>query len=190
MFREIMVFVGVLAVAAGFSLAFLSQRYWFARVWRLAGRIRWLPWRYGLRATVLAVLAAIAFIALSGIMRNLRGTISRGSWATAFFGLWLTSSIFAYLFIKLVAGVEWSWRRFCSAFSNTTPINAASVAGAETIDYSRRYFFQTAGFLAGAVPFVSAAYGYVAERLRFEVHRVEIPMRIFRRDSIPCASCN
>src|ERR1035441_5859477 len=99
MFYEILLFLGVLAAAAGLSLAFLSQRYWFTRVWRFAGRIRRPAWRNGLRAAVLAVLAAVAFIALGGIVRNLRGTISRGSWTTAFFGLWLASSIFAYLFI-------------------------------------------------------------------------------------------
>ena len=176
MFHEALVFLGVLAAAAGLSLAFLSQRYWFARAWRFAGRIRRPAWRNGLRAAVLAVLAAVALVALGGIARNLRDTISRGSWVTAFFGLWLVSSTFAYLFIKLVAGAEWSWRRLRSAFSATPPIPATSAAGAETIDHSRRYFFQAAGFLAGAVPFVSAAYGFVAERLRFEVRQVEIPI--------------
>ena len=176
MFHKALVFLGVLVAATGLSLAFLSQRYWFARAWRFAGRVRRPAWRNGLRAAVLAMLAAVAFVALGGIVRNLRGAISRGSWATAFFGLWMVSSIFAYLFIKLVAGAEWSWRRLRLAFSATPPITATSAAGAETVDYSRRYFFQAAGFLAGAVPFVSAAYGFVAERLRFEVRQVEIPI--------------
>src|ERR1019366_5285139 len=117
MFYETIVFLGVLAAVAGLSLAFLSQRYWFARAWRFAGRIRRPAWRNGLRAAVLAVLAAVAFVALGGMVRNLRGTISRGSWATAFFGLWLVSSIFAYLFIKLVAGAEWTGGRLGLAFS-------------------------------------------------------------------------
>ena len=49
-------------------------------------------------------------------------------------------------------------------------------AHAESIDHSRRYFFQAAGVIAGAVPFVSAAYGFVAERFRFYVREVEIPI--------------
>jgi predicted MPP superfamily phosphohydrolase len=175
-FHETLVSLGILAAVAGLLLAFLSQRYWFARAWGVAGRIRRPVWRNVLRAAILAALAAVVFVALGGVVRNLRGTTFRGSRATAFFGLWLVSSIFAYLFIKLVAGAEWLWRRLCLAFSAKPPIPATSTAGAETVDYSRRYFFQTAGFLAGAVPFVSATYGFVAERLRFEVRQVEIPI--------------
>ena len=141
MFYGTLLFLGVVVAAVGLSLAFLSQRYWFARAWRFAGRIRQPAWRNGLRAVVLAVLAAVALVALGGIVRNVRGTISRGSWATAFFGLWLVSSISAYLFMKLVAGTEWSWRRLRLAFSATLPIPVTSAAGAETIDHSRRYFF-------------------------------------------------
>ena len=176
MFYEIILFLGVLAAAAGLSLAFLSQRYWFARAWRFAGRIHRPAWRNGLRAVVLAVLAGVAMVALGGIARNLRGTISRGSWATAFVGLWLVSSIFAYLFIKLVAGAEWSWRRLRLASSATPPIPVTSATRVETVDHSRRHFFQAAGFLAGAVPFISSAYGFVAERFRFQVRQVEIPI--------------
>jgi len=39
MLHGILVFLGLLGAAAGLSLAFLSQRYWFARAWKLAGRI-------------------------------------------------------------------------------------------------------------------------------------------------------
>src|ERR1035437_5887969 len=99
-FHETLLFLGVLAAAAGLSLAFLSQRYWFARAWRFAGRIHRPAWRNGLRAVVLAVLAGVAMVALGGIARNLRGTISRGSWTTAFVGLWLGGSVFWVLFIQ------------------------------------------------------------------------------------------
>ena len=51
-----------------------------------------------------------------------------------------------------------------------------SGAQTESINHSRRYFFQAAGVIAGAVPFVSAAYGFVAERFRFYVREVEIPI--------------
>jgi hypothetical protein len=49
-------------------------------------------------------------------------------------------------------------------------------AHTESINHSRRYFFQAAGVIAGAVPFVSASYGFVAERFRFYVREVEIPI--------------
>ncbi len=37
MFHNLFVLLGILAVIAGLSLAFFSQRYWFARGWRFAG---------------------------------------------------------------------------------------------------------------------------------------------------------
>jgi uncharacterized protein len=43
-------------------------------------------------------------------------------------------------------------------------------------DPSRRYFFRTATALAGAAPFLSAVYGFAAERLDYQVRRIEIPM--------------
>jgi hypothetical protein len=182
MFRGVLVFLGLLGAVAGLSLAFLSQRYWFARAWRFAGRIDRPAWRKGIRAALIAALAAIALVALAAVARNMRGVISRGSWWSAFFGLWLTSSIFSYLFIKIVAGAEWLWRRLRTSLSDKPLVPVASPAlgggGAhsENIDRSRRYFFQAAGVIAGAVPFVSAAYGFVEERFRFYVREVEIPI--------------
>jgi predicted MPP superfamily phosphohydrolase len=182
MLRDVLVFLGLLGAIAGLSLAFLSQRYWFARAWRFAGRIERPAWRKGIRAVLIAALAAIALVALEAVARNMRGVISRGSWWSAFFGLWLTSSIFSYLFIKIIAGAEWLWRRLRRSLSDKPLVPAASPAlavggtHAENIDHSRRYFFQAAGVIAGAVPFVSASYGFVAERFRFYVREVEIPI--------------
>src|SRR6202043_3584569 len=77
---------------------------------------------------------------------------------------------------KLIAGADWLWRRLRSAFSSASPASSASSIGTETVNHSRRYFFQAAGVFAGAVPFVSATYGFIGERLRFEVREVEIPI--------------
>jgi predicted MPP superfamily phosphohydrolase len=41
---------------------------------------------------------------------------------------------------------------------------------------SRRYFFQAASYLAGAVPFVGALYGFASERLRYRLEHVEVPI--------------
>lgn len=112
----------------------------------------------------------------------MRGVVTHGSWSTAFFGFWLTSSIFSYLCIRIIAGAEWLWKRVRKP-SSEEPVPAATapalaVAGAqeEHIDHSRRYFFQAAGVIAGAVPFVSAAYGFIAERFQFSVREIEIPI--------------
>jgi hypothetical protein len=56
------------------------------------------------------------------------------------------------------------------------PALAVDAAHSESINHSRRYFFQVAGVIAGAVPFVSGAYGFVAERFRFDIREVEIPV--------------
>jgi predicted MPP superfamily phosphohydrolase len=125
------------------------------------------------------MLLSVVLIALASVVSTWRGTISRGTWWTPFFGLWLSSSIVSYLFIKMVAGAEWLWGRLRPADSPAKAVPEVSTARAEKIDHSRRYFFQTAGFLAGAVPFVSAAYGFAAERLRFQVSEVEIPVAHF-----------
>jgi predicted MPP superfamily phosphohydrolase len=182
MLHEVLIFLGLLGAAAGLSLAFLSQRYWFARAWSFAGRINRPAWRKGIRGALIAALAVIAVVALAAIAGNVRGAISRASWWSALFGLWLTSSIFSYLFIKIIAGAEWLWKRLRGSSSEeavavaTSPALAADGAHTENINHSRRYFFQAAGVIAGAVPFVSASYGFVAERFRFYVREVEIPI--------------
>jgi predicted MPP superfamily phosphohydrolase len=180
--HDVIVFLGFLAVIAGLFLAFLSQRYWFARAWKFAGRIHNPVARKRVRSALIALVSFVALLALIAATRNMRGVISHGSWWTAFFGFWLTSSIFSYLFIKIVAGAEWLWKRVrrspaeeCESAELAPGLAVAGIHD-EHIDHSRRYFFQAAGVIAGAVPFVSAAYGFVAERLQFSVREVEIPI--------------
>jgi hypothetical protein len=173
------VFLGFLGAISGLSLAFLSQRYWFARAWSFSGRVEKPQWRNGIRRALIAV---IAFVALAAVSKNIWGGVTRGSWWWAFLGLWLTSSIVSYLFIKIIAGAEWLWRRFRKPHSvepvspPAKPVLAVDAAHSESINHSRRYFFQAAGVIAGAVPFVSGAYGFMAERFRFDVREVEIPI--------------
>jgi predicted MPP superfamily phosphohydrolase len=182
MVHSVFVYLAFLGAIAGFSLAFLSQRYWFARAWRFAGRIGSPTWRKAVRGALLAVVAGVSVAALAAVLRNMRGVVSKGSWWTAFFGLWLTSSIFSYLFIKTIRAVEWLWKRFRvppsrhPEPSGATPVLTAAAAHSENIDHSRRHFFQAAGVIAGAVPFASAAYGFAEERFNFRVREVEIPI--------------
>ena len=185
MFHSAFVLFGLIAAGIALSLAFLSQRYWFARVWRFAGRAQSPAWRKAIRGALLALVAGIALAALIMALRNMRGVVSRGSWWTAFIGFWFSSSIVSYLFIKSVAGVEWAWRqlqkRNPSAAQSESPDPSlapvtAGVAPPEEINNSRRYFFQAAGVIAGVIPFASAAYGFVEERFHFRIREVEIPV--------------
>jgi uncharacterized protein len=182
MFNSYLVYIGTFVVIVLLSLAFLSQRYWFSHAWRFAGRIHNSAWRKGVRSTMLLLLAGVALAALADIVLSMRGTISRGSWRSAFFGFWLSSSIVSYLLIQMITGTDWVWRRLRSPFSSQRKMSsvtrppAGSVARKDSVDHSRRQFFHTAGFLAGAVPFASFAYGFVAERFRFRVREIEIPI--------------
>jgi predicted MPP superfamily phosphohydrolase len=128
------------------------------------------------------MLAGIAIMAIIVTERNVRGTISRGSWWSAFFGFWLSSSIVSYLLIKMISGADWLWSCLWSKFSSPRQVSSAApdrtqgIARTESIDHSRRHFVHAAGFLAGAVPFVSFAYGFVSERFRFETRQIDIPI--------------
>jgi predicted MPP superfamily phosphohydrolase len=176
MFRTGLLLLGLLLVVVALPLAFFSQRYWFARVWRWAGRRRQPALRRGLRGVVLIVVALVAGLAVYDVAANLRGTVSRGSWWNAFLGLWLSSSIVAYLLVKAVSVTEWVWRRVRPARSSTGHAATTPGSASQVIDYSRRHFFHTAGFLAGAIPFVSATYGFVEGRFDFRVGEAVIPI--------------
>ncbi len=101
MVSTVFLFLGILGIVAGLSLAVLSQGYWFSRAWRFAGRIQKRSVRRGIHAALLVVLAGVAIFALVAVVRDMRGVISPGSWWTAFFGFWLSSSIPSYLLTKL-----------------------------------------------------------------------------------------
>ncbi|HET6145811.1 MAG TPA: metallophosphoesterase [Candidatus Acidoferrales bacterium] len=181
--HSVIVVLGFLAASFGLFLAFLSQRYWFARAWQFAGRIEDPVARKRTRAALVAVVVSVALLALTAATRSMRGIVTHGSWSTAFFGFWLTSSIFSYLGVKIIAGFEWVWKRVRKPSPEAVPVAVSvsptlAVAGAqkEHIDQSRRYFFQAAGVIAGAVPFVTAAYGFVAERFQFSVREIELPI--------------
>jgi predicted MPP superfamily phosphohydrolase len=182
MFHNGLVTIAIIGALAGISLAFLAQRYWFARAWRLAGRIHPQRTRKGVRGALLALVFIVFFTALAGVLRNMQGITSRGSFWTAFLAFWLTSSILSYLFIKIVDVVDWIWRRMRSAFSsrpeNSDDIAPSNVALARTepMDHSRRHFFHVAGVVAGAVPFISAGYGFAEERFQYRVREVTIPI--------------
>jgi hypothetical protein len=116
------------------------------------------------------------------------GVIPRGSWLAPLLGLWILTALMGYIFVKLVHGAEWVWhcvqeiraqrKKPIAGMRYILPLQRdVAVAGPEQIENpQRRFFFQNAARFAGAVPFVGALYGFAAERLHYQVERVEVPI--------------
>lgn len=159
---------------------YLSQRYWGERVWRLAGRVPSRGLRYLVRAALVMALLALA---LPGFWWIISGSRRPGLQTVPFAvsGLWLSSTFFSWVGLKLVQGTERAWAWLAARFARASgqaeaPEPAPADAGDSPANPHRRYFFQTAGYLAGAVPFVGAVYGFAVERLQYRVERVEVPI--------------
>lgn len=157
---------------------FLSQRFWYRALWRVTsnwGRI-WVRW--GVRLLYLAALV-LTILSFTDTVRQDRGRlVPEHSGIGTFAGLWFVSALAAYLCVKAVHTIEWVWHRLHKPAS--APANKLSARPARFRDYvpdpSRRTFFRTASVVAGAAPFLGVMYGFAAERLRYEVRRVEIPL--------------
>jgi predicted MPP superfamily phosphohydrolase len=169
-----------------FLLFILSQRFWHRAIWRSTADLgnQWL--RVGLRLLWLAVVALVILAFVDGVRMGHRHLIPRGNLASALVGLWFFSALFAFIAVKLVRGVDFLWSRLRnnslaqteeSAQSPKTVINPAPPASVEQLtDPSRRYFFRTVTAAAGAAPFLGAMYGFAAERLNYQIRRVEVPV--------------
>jgi uncharacterized protein len=166
------------------TLLFLSQRFWYRSLWRITsnwGRV-WL--RVGARSAYLILLLLTIFSIVVGMSLGRRSIVSHASMFMVLTGLWFFSALFAYLAVKMVHGVERAWRWLHAKAAKqtvappptTTPSTAISASPETVADPGRRYFFRAAAAAAGAAPFLGAMYGFAAERLNYQVRRVEIPM--------------
>lgn len=180
------------------TLLFMSQRFWYRAIWRNTARWKVTTLRVVARLAYVTALLLIILVMLDGFRMGHGHIIPRASTITVFTGLWFTSAVFAYLGVKAVRVLDGLWslsRRRYKATANRnadlptaaqTPRSPAgrSAATPETAnapvellaDPSRRYFFRTATMAAGAAPFLGVMYGYAAERLKYQVRRVEIPI--------------
>jgi predicted MPP superfamily phosphohydrolase len=177
----------LLRVAIGLTiltLLFLSQRFWYRSLWRITSNWGQMWLRIAARLAYVAILLIVIATLFEGVSLGRGRILPRASMIAVFTGLWFFSALFAYLAVKLVHGVErvWRWLRKAAAtkvpaMSPATANSAAIPAAAETVaDPGRRYFFRAATAAAGAAPFLGAMYGFAAERLNYQVRRVEIPM--------------
>ena len=174
------------------GLLFFSQRFWYRAIWRVTSNWGSQGLRVVVRLIYITLLLLIIATIADGFRMGRAGHILSGvNLITVFAGLWFFSALFAYLAVKLVRGIDkvWAWLRAAYRLkTNPAPSQMAStpVAGApysstpvaaELISNpSRRYFFKTATALAGAGPFLTAVYGFAAERLDYQVRHVDIPM--------------
>jgi predicted MPP superfamily phosphohydrolase len=161
---------------------YLSQRFWYRVLWRWSGRWGKKPLRASVRLTYLAGLLLI-IASLADSFRNDHGSfLPRGTFFNVVAGLWFCSALFAFLAVKCVHGIDRLWHfskrrhRSSTAVSSFTEAQNSSAMNDLPADPGRRYFFKTATAAAGAVPFLGAMYGFAAERLNYQVHRVDIPI--------------
>lgn len=178
-------FVLRFAIAGGvLCLFFFSQLFWHRSIWRVTADFRrqWL--RVAVRLVWLGVVALVISAFVDGVRMGHRHMIPRGTMVSALVGLWFFSALFAFLAVKLVRGLDFLWSRIRKsnrpkAAEPTPPsqlvVSPATPASIEQLrDPSRRYFFRAVTAAAGAAPFLGAMYGYAAERLNYQIRRVEI----------------
>jgi uncharacterized protein len=179
----------LLRVGIGLSiltLLYLSQRFWYRALWRVTANWGRTPLRVGVRVMYLVGIVLI-ILSISDNLRQDHGRlIPNHSPVAAFTGVWFLGALLGYLLIKGVHGIEWLWHRFRKpAAASAPPEHSRAMSGSHlhratlqdfVPDPSRRTFFRTASVVAGAAPFLGVMYGFAAERLRYEVRRIEIPL--------------
>lgn len=168
------------------TLLFLSQRFWYRALWRITANWRSTALRVAVRVPYILMLLLIILTAADGFRMGRNHLLPSGLMIAVFAGLWFSSALFAYISVKLVRGVDLLWsgiRRLSKTKAKLAPspsqqTKALPITPAVEVlaDPSRRYFFRAATAAAGAAPFLGAVYGFAAERLNYQVRRVEIPV--------------
>ncbi len=152
---------------------YLSQRYWVRSARRTIVAVQRPGWRIVLRVlwTAIGILLLLAvverFVAWG---RNGWPGPAVSRWSSEFLGLWFTWTIFAFLAICAVRGVDWMWRK------SAARAGIARRVSDPPPNPQRRYFLRTATYAAGALPLAGALYGFAIERFDFEVYRVNVPV--------------
>jgi uncharacterized protein len=151
---------------------YFSQRFWYRSLWRWSGRWGKKLLRVAARSIYLIGLLLI-IVSLADSLRNGHGNLlPRGTFLNVLAGLWFFSALFAYLAVKCVHGLDRVWQIFKTRNQPTAAPDDDEVPA----DPGRRYFFKTATAAAGAVPFLGTMYGFAAERLNYQIHRVDVPV--------------
>jgi predicted MPP superfamily phosphohydrolase len=167
------------------TLLYLSQRFWYRALWRVTSHWGRLWLRVPARLAYVLLLLAVIFTLVQGVALGRGGFARQSTLITVITGLWFFSALFAYLSVKTVHTLErgWRWLHTASAKDALAPLQIAAQSAtttelaADTVpDPGRRYFFRAATAAAGAAPFLTVMYGFAAERLNYQVRRIEIPI--------------
>jgi uncharacterized protein len=164
-----LILIRVLFLALFFVVVYAVQRFWFLRAWWWIGRFSNAQWRFGLHAGLIALAIALFTAFLDPLLGH---TVSRASFGKALITaarLWVITSLFALIAVESVGAIEW-------IANAAARLRSGPGATALEFDPSRRSFFRYAATLAGSVPFLAATYGFASTRLRYTIHRVDVPM--------------
>jgi predicted MPP superfamily phosphohydrolase len=167
------------------TLLFLSQRFWYRALWRVTSNWGRVSLRVSVRVAYILALLVVIFTIVGSLSLGQRRIVPQPSIVSVLTGLWFFSALFAYLAVKVVHGLERVWRWLHAAAAREAAIRpgasipslAASDAPETVADPGRRYFFRAATAAAGAAPVLGAMYGFAAERLNYQVRRIEIPIQ-------------
>ena len=173
--------LGIVVGLSILTLLYLSQRFWYRALWRVTSHWGRVSLRVGARLVYVVLLLWVIVTMAMGLSLGHGGFARQNSFVSSLTGLWFFSALFAYFAVRTVHGVERMWRWLHTATmkkavarqsaAQSTPASVETVA-----DPGRRYFFRAATAAAGAGPFLGAMYGFAAERLNYQVCRVEIPL--------------
>jgi uncharacterized protein len=163
------------------AVVLISQYYWLVRVWRVARRLKYPALQNAFRAICLLAFGIVFTIFVLNISLAGSSIHWRVSAVTAIAGLWISSALFGYLAVKSVAAIAWllhAPRLLAARFRPNAQqqTNDSTAAAPQHFSLSRRRFVQTVSAVAGSIPFAAGAYGFAFERLRYQIHRVDLPV--------------
>lgn len=156
-------------------LLYLSQRYWVRTIRHVIAA----AYPSGLRTLLRALWNTASVLLLLVVIEHFLAFWKSGCpsprisrWGSEFLALWFTWSIFAFLLIYLVRGMDGLWQRSAALVRN----QKANQQAAPLVNPQRRYFLRAATYAAGALPMAGTLYGFVVERFDFKVFRVDVPI--------------
>jgi len=153
-------------------LIYSVQRFWFVRAWTSIETLANSSWRYGLQVALIAAALTLLVATLDPLFGHIVSRVGLGKSVITVSRLWLIASLFAFVAVKSVGGVEW----ITNALAHVRSGAVASNYDRTNFDASRRTLFQYAAYLAGGLPFIAATYGFASGRLRYTIERVDVPI--------------